>query len=49
MGDSYNRPDDVCSCLDALIHKASHAFKIQTSIHDPDAQASYIEISASNK
>jgi len=29
--DSCNRPDDVDSCPDALIHKASRAFKIQTS------------------
>jgi hypothetical protein len=29
--DSCNRPDDVNSRLDALIHKASHAFKIKMS------------------
>jgi len=29
--DSCNRPDDVDSRPNALIHKASHAFKIQTS------------------
>jgi hypothetical protein len=29
--DSWNRSDDVDSCLDALIHKASRAFKIHTS------------------
>jgi hypothetical protein len=29
--DSRNCPDDVDSRLDALIHKASRAFKIQTS------------------
>jgi hypothetical protein len=31
--DSCNRPDDVDSRPDALIHKASHAFKIQMSRH----------------
>jgi hypothetical protein len=29
--DSCNHPDDVDSRSDTLIHKASHAFKIQTS------------------
>jgi hypothetical protein len=29
--DNCNRPNDVDSRPDALIHKASHAFKIQTS------------------
>jgi hypothetical protein len=33
--DRCNRPDDVDSRLDALIHKASHAFKIQTSGRQP--------------
>jgi len=31
--DRCNRPDDVDSCLDALIHKASIAIQIQTSGH----------------
>jgi hypothetical protein len=31
FGDQFNRLDDVDSCLDALIHMASIAFKIQTS------------------
>jgi hypothetical protein len=30
--DRYNRPDDVDSRPDTLIHKASIAFKIQTSV-----------------
>jgi hypothetical protein len=29
--DRFNRPEDVDSCPDALIHKASCAFKIQMS------------------
>jgi hypothetical protein len=33
--DRCNRPDDVDSCPDALIHKASIAFEIQTSGHQP--------------
>jgi hypothetical protein len=32
-GDSCNRLDDVCSRPNVLIHKASSAFKIQTSGH----------------
>jgi hypothetical protein len=31
--DSCNRPNDVCSRPDALIHKASRTFKIHTSGH----------------
>jgi hypothetical protein len=26
--DSCNRPDNVCSHLDAILHKASHAYKV---------------------
>jgi len=33
--DSCNRPDDVDSRPDTLIHKASRAFKIQTSGRQP--------------
>jgi hypothetical protein len=42
--DSCNRPDDVDSRLDAHIHKASRAFKIQTSERQPSwsRRASYI-------
>jgi hypothetical protein len=45
--DSCYRLDNVDSCPDALIHKASRAFKIQTpdnGLHGSDARASYMEI-----
>jgi hypothetical protein len=29
--DNCNRPDDVCSCPDDLLHKASCAYKVQPS------------------
>jgi hypothetical protein len=46
--DNCNCSDDVDSCPDALIHKASCTFKIQTfgqQLHGLDARATYMEIS----
>jgi hypothetical protein len=42
--DRCNRPDDVDSRLDTFIHKASIAFKIQTSKRQPSwsGRASYL-------
>jgi hypothetical protein len=42
--DRCNSPDDVNSCSDVLIHKASRAFKIQTSGRQPSwsERASYL-------
>jgi hypothetical protein len=45
--DRYNRPDDVDSSLDVLIHKASIAFKSRhpgVSPHGPNARVSDMEI-----
>jgi hypothetical protein len=40
--DNYNRPDDVCSRPDALLHKASLAFNVQPS----ELQSSWSERSS---
>jgi hypothetical protein len=45
--DSCNCLDDVDSRSDALIHKASHAFKSRrpdTSPHGPDTRTTHMEI-----